>query len=52
LSSSGSKDEGATWSEKFLAHAKRSGIKDIVFSKDSYPKSSEGLIRIKMKAKE
>jgi hypothetical protein len=39
LSFSGSKDEWPTWSEKFLAKAKRSGIKDVfIVGKGSYPK--------------
>jgi hypothetical protein len=41
LSLSGSKDEWPTWSEKFLAKAKRSGMKDILLGKVLIPKSSE-----------
>jgi hypothetical protein len=41
LSFSGSKDEWPTWSEKFLAKAKRSGIKDVLFGKVLISKSSE-----------
>jgi hypothetical protein len=41
LSFSGSKDEWPTWSEKFLAKAKRSGIKDVLLVKVLIPKSSE-----------
>jgi hypothetical protein len=41
LSFSGSKDEWPTWSEKFLAEAKRSGIKDVLLGKVLIPKSSE-----------
>jgi hypothetical protein len=41
LSFSGSKDEWLTWSEKFLAKAKRSGIKDVLLGKVFIPKSSE-----------
>jgi hypothetical protein len=33
LSFSGSKDEWPTWSEKLLAKAKRSGIKDVFLAK-------------------
>jgi hypothetical protein len=40
LSFSGSKDEWPTWSEKFLAKAKRSEIKDVLLGK-VIPKSSE-----------
>jgi hypothetical protein len=36
-----SKDEWPTWSEKFLAKAKRSGIKDVLLEKVLIPKSSE-----------
>jgi hypothetical protein len=41
LSFSGSKDELPTLSEKFLAKAKCSGIKDVLFGKVRIPKSSE-----------
>jgi hypothetical protein len=41
LSFSGSKDEWPTWSEKFLAKAKRSGIKDVLLGKALVPKPSE-----------
>jgi hypothetical protein len=41
LSFSGSKDEWPTWSEKFLAKAKRYGIKDVLLGKVLTPKSSE-----------
>jgi hypothetical protein len=41
LSFSGSKDEWPTWSEKFLAKAKRSGIKYVFLGKVLIPKSSE-----------
>jgi hypothetical protein len=41
LSFSGSKDEWPTWSEKFLAKAKRSGIKDVLLGKVLMPKYSE-----------
>jgi hypothetical protein len=41
LSFSGSKDEWPTWSEKFLAKGKGSGIKDVLLGKVLIPKSSE-----------
>jgi hypothetical protein len=41
LSFLGSKDEWPTWSEKFLAKATRSGIKDVLLGKVLIPKSSE-----------
>jgi hypothetical protein len=41
LSFSGSKDKWPTWSEKFLAKAKLSGIKDVLLGKVLIPKSSE-----------
>ena len=41
LNFSGRKDEWPTWSEKFLAKAKRSGIKDVLLGKLQIPKSSE-----------
>jgi hypothetical protein len=41
LSFSGSKDDWPTWSEKFLAKAKRSGIKDVLLEKVLIPKTSE-----------
>jgi hypothetical protein len=34
----GRKEEWPTWSEKFLAKVKRSGIKDVLFGKVSIPK--------------
>jgi hypothetical protein len=41
LSFSGSKDEWLTWSEKFLAKAKRYGINHVLLGKVIIPKSSE-----------
>jgi hypothetical protein len=41
LSFSGSRVERPTWSEKFLAKAKRFGIKDVLLGKFDIPKSSE-----------
>jgi hypothetical protein len=41
LSFTGSKDERPTWSEKFLAKAKHSGIKDVFLGKVLIPKSAE-----------
>jgi predicted metal-dependent phosphotriesterase family hydrolase len=41
LSFSGSKDDWPTWSEKFLAKAKRSGIKDVLLEKVLILNSSE-----------
>jgi hypothetical protein len=41
LSFSGSENEWPTWSEKFLAKVKNSGIKDILLGKILIPKSSE-----------
>jgi hypothetical protein len=41
LSFAGSKYEWPTWSEKFLAKGKRSGIKDVLLGKVLTPKSSE-----------
>jgi hypothetical protein len=41
LSFSGSKDEWPTWSEKFLAKAKRSVTKDVLLRMVLIPKSSE-----------
>ena len=41
LNFSGRKDEWPTWSEKFLAKAKFSGIKDVLLGKLQIPKSSE-----------
>ena len=38
---SGRKEEWPTWSEKFLAKAKPSGIKDVFLWKLQIPKSSE-----------
>ena len=40
LNFSGRKEEWPTWSEKFLAKAKRSGIKDVLLQ---IPKTSEEL---------
>ena len=40
---SGRKEDWPTWSEKFLAKAKRSGIKDVLLGKLKVPKSSEEL---------
>jgi hypothetical protein len=37
------KEECPTWSEKFLAKAKRSGIKDVLLGKLQIPKTSEEL---------
>jgi hypothetical protein len=37
----GKKEEWLTWSEKFLAKAKRSGIKDILLGKVTIPKTDE-----------
>jgi hypothetical protein len=39
----GRKEEWLTWSEKFLAKAKRSGIKDVLLGKLQIPKTSEEL---------
>ena len=41
LNFSGRKEEWPTWSEKFLAKAKRSGIMDVLLGKLKIPKSSE-----------
>jgi hypothetical protein len=41
LNFSGRKEEWPTWREKFLAKAKRSGIKDVLLGKLHIPKSSE-----------
>jgi hypothetical protein len=38
---SGRKEEWSTWSEKFLAKAKHSGIKDVLLGKLQIPKTSE-----------
>jgi hypothetical protein len=35
------KAEWSTWSEKFLAKARRSGIKDILLAKVTIPKTNE-----------
>jgi hypothetical protein len=43
LNFSGRKEEWPTWSEKFLAKAKRSGIKDVLLGKLQIPKTSEEL---------
>jgi hypothetical protein len=37
LFSTGKKEEWSTWSEKFLAKARRQGIKEILLSKDTIP---------------
>jgi hypothetical protein len=37
----GRKEEWSTWSEKFLAKAKHSGIKDVLLGKLQIPKTSE-----------
>ena len=39
----GRKEEWPTWSEKFLAKAKRSGIKDVLLGKLEIPKTSDEL---------
>jgi hypothetical protein len=41
LNFSGRKEEWPTWSEKFLAKAKRSGIQDVLLGKLQIPKISE-----------
>jgi hypothetical protein len=41
LNFSGRKEEWPTWSEKFLAKGKRSGIKDVLLGKLQTPKTSE-----------
>jgi hypothetical protein len=43
LNFSGRKEECPTWSEKFLAKAKRSGIKDVMLGNLQIPKTSEEL---------
>ena len=43
LNFSGRKEKWPTWSEKFLAKAKHSGIKDVLLGKLQIPKSSEEL---------
>ena len=43
LNFSGRKEEWPTWSEKFLAKAKRSGIKDVLLGKLEIPKTSDEL---------
>ena len=37
----GKKEEWSTWSEKFLAKARRSGIKDVLLGKVAIPKNNE-----------
>ena len=39
LNFSGKKDDWASWSEKFLAKAKRSGIKDVLLGRVQIPKT-------------
>jgi hypothetical protein len=41
LNISGRKEEWQTWSEKFLANGKRSGIKDVLLGMLQIPKISE-----------
>ena len=41
LNFTGKKEEWSTWSEKFLAKARRSGIKDILLGKLTIPKTSD-----------
>jgi hypothetical protein len=41
LNFTGKKEEWSTWSEKFLAKARRSGIKDVLLGKVSIPKTNE-----------
>ncbi len=43
LNFSGKTDEWPRWSEKFLAKAKRSGIKDVLLGKLEIPKTSDEL---------
>jgi hypothetical protein len=43
LNFSGRKEDWPTWSEKFLAKAKRSGIKEVLLGKLHIPKTSEEL---------
>jgi hypothetical protein len=40
LNFTGKKEEWSTWSEKFLAKARRSGIKDILLGKLTIPKTN------------
>jgi hypothetical protein len=47
-----SKDVWPTWSEKFLAMAKSSGIKVVLLGKVLIPKSSEFWMKRQMEAKE
>jgi hypothetical protein len=37
----GKKEEWSTWSEKFLAKVRRSGIRDILLSKLTIPKTND-----------
>ena len=41
LNFTGKKEEWSTWSEKFLAKARRSGIKDVLLGKVTIPKTNE-----------
>jgi hypothetical protein len=41
LKFTGNKQEWLTWSEKFLAKARRSGIKDMFLGKVTIPKNNE-----------
>jgi hypothetical protein len=41
LNFTGKKEEWSSWSEKFLAKARRSGIKDILLSKLTIPKTND-----------
>jgi hypothetical protein len=41
LNFTGKEEEWSTWTEKFLAKARRSGIKDILLSKVTIPNTNE-----------
>jgi hypothetical protein len=41
LNFTGKKEEWSLWSEKFLAKARRSGIKDILLGKLTIPKTND-----------
>jgi hypothetical protein len=43
LNYTGKKEEWLTWSEKFLAKARRSGIKDMLLGKLTIPKTNEDI---------
>jgi hypothetical protein len=43
LNYTGKKEQWSAWSEKFLAKARRSGIKDMLISKLTIPKTNEDI---------